>query len=260
MAHWTETLFKENADLYARDFELGMARVARDTPSLAQLLAELGVGAGSNLLDMPCGNGSWSVGLASLGYKVEGLDFSEPFIEAAKRKASERGVSDHCSFSSGDMRETSTLFSGRSFDAVLNLWTSLGYYDDETDLSVLTQFRDVTRKGGYLIIDHVNRDYFVRNFSPMSLVDMGDVVRTEARLLNHETSRMENTRTYYRKQGENLIHLKTIRFDNRLYNLHELKNLLIDAGWTLKAYYSGFDKTPYNWNMIRLVLIAENPS
>jgi len=260
MTHWSETLFKENADLYARDFELGMAWVTRDAPILAQLLTELGIGAGSSILDVPCGNGRWGVELASHGYRVEGLDFSAPFVEAARQKASERGFSDGCGFTHGDMRETATIYRDRKFDTVLNLFTSLGYYDDETDRNVLTQFREVTRRGGYLIIEHANRDYFARNFRPVGFVDFGDIVRNEARALNQETSRMEVTWTYYRKQGEDLTHLKTVRFDHRLYNLHEMKGLLTDSGWTMKAYYSGFDKTPYNWNTNRMVVVAENPT
>ncbi len=258
MPHWSETLFKENADLYAKDFDLGMAWVTRASPNLAKLLTELGVGAGSNVLDVPCGNGRWGVELASNGYRVEGLDFSAPFVEAARQRASERGFSQSCGFTHGDMRETAAIYRGRRFDAVLNLFTSLGYWDDDTDLNILKQFRKVTRKGGCLIIDHANRDYLVRNFQPVGFVDFGDVVRNEARALNQETSRMEVTWTYYRKQGEDLNHLKTIKFDHRLYTLHEMKKLLTDAGWTLKAYYSGFDKTPFNWNTNRIVLIAEN--
>ncbi len=259
MPHWSETLFRENAELYAKDFEFGMAWVTRDAPNLAKLLTELGVGAGSTILDVPCGNGRWGVELASNGYRVEGLDFSESFVEAARRKASERGFSDSCRFTHGDIRRTASIYKGRRFDAVINIFTSLGYWDDETDLAILKQFRRVTRRGGYLIIDHANRDYLARNFRPVGYVDFGDIVRNEARVLNQETSRMEVMWTYYRKQGEDLIHVKTIRFDHRLYNLHEMKKQLTDAGWVLKAYYSGFDKTPYNWDRNRMVLVAENP-
>ncbi len=40
--------------------------------------------AGSHLLDVPCGNGRLSLELASLGYRVTGMDISEEFIEEAR--------------------------------------------------------------------------------------------------------------------------------------------------------------------------------
>jgi SAM-dependent methyltransferase len=171
----------------------------------------------------------------------------------------EKGLN-NCIYTQGDMRKAASIYRGRSFDAVLNIFSSLGYWDDETDLKILKQFRILTRKGGYLIIDHANRDSLVRHFNSVGFVDFGEVVRNEARTLNQETGRMEVKWTYYRKKGNDLIHIKTISFDHRLYSIHEFKEQLTNAGWTLKAYYSGFDKTPYNWDRNRLVLVAENPS
>ena len=38
------------------------------------------------------------------------------------------------------------------FDAALNLWTSLGYYDEETDVRILQEYGKLVRPGGILVI------------------------------------------------------------------------------------------------------------
>ena len=51
------------------------------------LVQALQCGAGSHLLDVPCGNGRLSRELASRGYRVTGVDISEEFIEEASAMA-----------------------------------------------------------------------------------------------------------------------------------------------------------------------------
>lgn len=258
MVHWSEALFQESAGLYVKDLEIRTPDAAREAPLLTQLLTEHGVAPGSRILDVPCGNGRWSLELASRGYAVEGLDFSESFIEEARRRAEARGLSSSCVFKHGDMRNTAKSYPRAVFDASLVLFSSIGYYGEETDRDVLSQIRDVTRRGGVLVLETGSRDAFVRNFQPRGVLDFGDVTRLEHRVFSHETSVLEVTWSYYRKRGEDLEHLKTITYGIRLYSLHELLRLLKDSGWVTQAAYSGFDKAPYSWNTNRIVLVAEN--
>src|SRR5258708_32624781 len=51
------------------------------------LVQALQCGAGSHLLDVPCGNGRLSRELASHGYRVTGVDISEEFIAEASAMA-----------------------------------------------------------------------------------------------------------------------------------------------------------------------------
>ena len=57
-------------------------------------------------------------------------------------------------------------FEDGSFDAVVNLFSSLGYRGDEGDRQTLREFRRVLRPGGALVIETMHRDRLVRVFRP----------------------------------------------------------------------------------------------
>ena len=50
-------------------------------------------------------------------------------------------------------------FRDASFDAALNLFTSLGYLGDEEDTRVLAEIRRVLRPEGRLVIETMHRDW-----------------------------------------------------------------------------------------------------
>ncbi len=59
---------------------------------------------GKSLLDAGCGGGRYAIPAAKAGAcQVFGLDFSEPMLELARRKAAAEGVSDICRFVDGDL-------------------------------------------------------------------------------------------------------------------------------------------------------------
>lgn len=258
MRHWTEQLFIDYADQYALDLEAGVERARLDCQGIRAILESRGVGLGSRLLDVPCGIGRHSVELAEMGYEVAGVDFSEPFLRRARSRAEERGVAERCAFIHGDMRELASVL-GDEFDAALNLFSSIGYYDEGTDVNVLGQMRQVTRRGSCLIVDTLNRDWMMRNFRPVDVLEKGEgICFKETRRFDLESSRMESEFTYYRKKGEDLIHLRTVTLDHRVYSLHELLKLLREAGWTPQAFYGGFDQRPASWDANRIVAVTVN--
>lgn len=64
---------------------------------------------------------------------------------------------------SGDLRE---LPVDGPFDAALRWFTSFGYFDDDDNRKVLSEYRRVLRPGGRLLIETQHRDEFVRRFTP----------------------------------------------------------------------------------------------
>jgi SAM-dependent methyltransferase len=100
---------------------------------------------GAEVLDAPCGHGRIANRLAARGFRVTGLDNNAKFIELARLRATEQGVS--VDYLQGDLRELP--FEGR-FDAVINWFTSFGYFDDDTNRAVLAGFRRALKSGGVL--------------------------------------------------------------------------------------------------------------
>ena len=65
-------------------------------------------------------------------------------------------------------------FADASFDAAVNLFTSLGYLGDEQDTQVLAEIRRVLRPGGRLVIETSHRDRLVLGWTESDWRLMGE--------------------------------------------------------------------------------------
>ena len=102
----------------------------------------------AHIADVPCGKGRHAIYLNSLGYKVTGGDLSENSIAYAKQFENDR-----LHFEVWDMRQT---FQNK-YDAVFNLFTSFGYFDDDNeDLAVLKAMKTGLNDNGVLVLDFLN--------------------------------------------------------------------------------------------------------
>ena len=124
-----EGVFDEDY-LYFYEEMLTPERTAAEVEQIVELL-----GPRDDVLDCPCGHGRIANALAERGYGVTGIDQSELFLERARADAQARGVD--VEYVHGDMRE---LPWRERFDALVNWFTSFGYFDDDTNRAVLAQF------------------------------------------------------------------------------------------------------------------------
>ncbi len=122
------------------------------------------------LLDLCCGSGRHSGLLAHEGYTTLGLDANPQAIARA------REAYPHASFLVGDMRALHTL--QQTFDAVVNLWHSFGYFDDATNQHVLRQVHHALRPGGRAVFDIYNREHFLQRPDVETGERHGKVVHT----------------------------------------------------------------------------------
>ncbi len=124
----------------------------------------------SRILDVACGVGRHSVGLAKLGYQVTGIDISPSYLRSAKGFASKQGVK--VRFICCDMRQ---LPFHEEFDGVINLFSSFGYFhrasDDE---KVLKGILRAIVPNGIFAIDTVNINFVRRNFLPQAWLELSD--------------------------------------------------------------------------------------
>ena len=109
----------------------------------------------SKILDLACGKGRHSIYLNQLGFTVLGVDLSENSIEIANKNANETLI-----FKVHDMREALE----DKFDAVFNLFTSFGYFEQEEDnLKTLIAIKENLSEYGFAVIDFMNVPYVLEH-------------------------------------------------------------------------------------------------
>jgi len=88
------------------------------------------------------------------------VDYSRDLLARAKR----RGHSDTLRYTRADMRSLPKRWTSR-FDAVLNLFTSFGFFiDPADDVRVIREFARVLRPGGILVWHGASRDGVAARF------------------------------------------------------------------------------------------------
>jgi cyclopropane fatty-acyl-phospholipid synthase-like methyltransferase len=125
---------------------------------MGNLVDYLKLSKGDKILDLPCGKGRHALFLYEQGFKTAGADLSVNSIEHAKQFEKQ-----DLSFNIHDMRDP---LKG-SYDAIFNLFTSFGYFSQETtNIKVLENFKNGLRPGGHIVIDFLNLEKVVQQLIP----------------------------------------------------------------------------------------------
>ena len=207
---------------------------ARSEAGAAAALA--GVPEGGEILDCPCGFARHALVLTESGYRVTGVDRSEAQLAEAERR---RGAAEWPRLVRGDYR--ALPFEDAAFDAVLCLFTSLGYLGRNGDVVALSEFRRVLRPGGALIVETMHRDRLAATFTPRDWEadpEGGLVVRQ--RDFDLVTGTVANEQVHIPVKGE-----RTSRsFVVRVYTVGEWVAMLRDAGFTQVDCFGGWEGGP----------------
>jgi SAM-dependent methyltransferase len=210
---------------------------------IRNLFGELDVSESSRVLDLACGKGRHSIFVNSMGYDTTGVDLSAESIETAKLNESE-----NLRFFQHDMR---LPIEGTSFDLVLNLFTSFGYFQDTThNEKMLSSIHDYLADVGRLVIDFFNAETVLR-----------DLVKTETKLIDGIAFNI--SKTY-----ENGSIVKDINFQDHgdNYNFQErvqalkladFEEMLERTNFKLDAIYGNYQLEKYGSNSDRLIIVAK---
>ncbi len=197
------------------------------TPQATQAEAELvaaslGTSPGAKLLDVGCGYGRHAMELAARGYHVVGLDLSTPLLVRGGEEAHRRGLT--INFIRGDMRELD--FDGQ-FDGAYCLFSTFGYFDDETNKKTAGNMARALRPGGKCVFEILNRDYVIADLPTRVWWEGDGCVVLEEVDFNYFTSRICVNRSVVFDDGRQLEQEISIR----AYSLHEVGKLMLAAGF-----------------------------
>ena len=241
----------ETWDAFFSDFYLrAFAGDERDAEAQEQALAAARLAAcpeGGELLDVPCGFGRHSIPLAEAGYRVTGVDRSAVLLDEARRRTTGERRPE---FVRADYRELP--FADDSFDAAVNLFTSLGYLGDAEDTRVLAEIGRVLRPGGRLVVEIQHRDVMVRSFNEQDWRLLGEGrLLLEQRTFDPADGVAQVTQTVIESDGRR----ESRPFSIRVYTATELLRMIGDAGFADAKCYGALDGSPFGTDT-RLVITA----
>jgi ubiquinone/menaquinone biosynthesis C-methylase UbiE len=206
-----------------------------------------GVAPPAEVLDCPCGYGRHALVLAQDGYRVTGADRSDAQLAEAERR---RGGAHWPRFVRADYRRLP--FADDSFDAVLCLFTSLGYLERDGDVGVLAEFRRVLRPGGALVVEVMHRDRLASAFQPRDWDwhPDGGVILSE-REFDPVAGTVANQQLYISSEGERVSR----RFVVHVYTVTEWTAIAREAGFAAVECFGGWEQAPPS-TTARLVMRA----
>ena len=203
---------------------------------------------GKTVLDLCCGPGRCSIALAKRRFTVTGVDRTRYLLDKARAKAKAAGVK--VEWIQRDMRD---FVRPDSFDLVLSMFTSFGYFDDKSqDMGVLRNVFASLRHGGVFLIEVMGKERLAKVFQPTTC----DVLPDSTKLLQrHEVfddwTRIRNEWILIRRGRA-----KSFQFHHTIYSGQELRDRLEQAGFTGVGLYGNLSGDDYGPNAQRLIAVA----
>jgi SAM-dependent methyltransferase len=221
---------------------------AHATKDVTNIISLLNIHKGDRILDLCCGPGRHSLEFSRRGYEVTAVDRTSKYLIELKEKANREDLT--LEIIQEDMRN---YLNPASFDVVLNLFTSFGYFETEKEnITVLENIYASLKEKGQLIIELMGKEVLARIFRERDWHEEDGVIYLEERKLNDTWSWITNR---WIKIEENSRTEYTIT--HRLYSGIELSNLLKSIGFSDIKLYGSLSGTPYDNNAERLVAVAK---
>lgn len=209
-----------------------------------QILTLLDLHPGDRLVDVCCGTGRHLAAFCDLDLHAVGVDLSEPLLHDAADRPQLRGR-----LIRADVR---ALPLAPVFDAAVNLFTSFGYFPDESqDRLALRQMALALRPGGRLLMDLINPPHLRRELRPH------DCQRIESLVVEHRREivgpRVLKHTTLTDPAGRRTELYESVRF----YTPGELTELFHAAGLRTPRFLGSFAGEPLTDDSPRLIAVGE---
>lgn len=235
-----------------------MSWVEHATEEVDFLVEALGLQGGERILDLACGYGRHALELARRGYRVVGVDISEPYIQDARATAAHEGLA--VELLQADVR---ALAFRDAFDVVLNMADgAIGYFDAEQEnLRLLDVISAALHPGGQHVMAVCSADHARKHF-PKRHWEAGRQRLSLADFRWQESTRRMIYRGYTFRYGEPLPLIPdTFHEDGnrgtRLYGLDELRPLLAARDLDVQRAFGAYDvSVPASPDHLMLVVVS----
>jgi SAM-dependent methyltransferase len=241
MSSWYESWFAD-----PRYLALYKHRDDTEADQMVSLIERtIGIDTSRSILDIPCGTGRHLTAFANRGYRhLGGRDLSQQFIEIAMNDAREHNFT--IGYSIADMRDPIQ----NTYDIVLNLFTSFGYFDDAENMNALRNITSAVTRGGYFIMDFLNAANInagLKMSERFTLDGYGEVaIRKEV------INGVVNKHIHFASDGKEFIE------SVRLYTKDELLSLIGQCSLSIFNIYGDYHGAAYSSESPRVIIFARN--
>ena len=193
------------------------------------------------VLDLGCGAGRHTKILFERWWTV-GLDLSIALLREARRDSPE------APYVRADMRELP--FADESFDLVVNLFTSFGYFDDDREHArVLSCVRAAMRSGGTLVIDYLNASQVRSKLVPYDERVENGITIEQRRAITADNRFVEKTITLRDKAKEYIERV-------RLLSAVDLERMVTGAGFEVLKRFGDYSGSAWSEASPRTIVFA----
>jgi SAM-dependent methyltransferase len=181
----------------------------------------------NSILDLCCGTGQLSLHFLEKGFRVVGLDASEPMLVHARRNAAQYVASGMADFIQGD---ASNFRLDERFGLVVSTFDSMNHLEDETELRSCFQCVNVVCDGSF-IFDMNTREGLKRWNSIHVDESSGEDLIITRGIFDSQSDKAWTRISGFVRQDDGLYE----RFEQTAYNtvfeLEKVKVLLLEVGW-----------------------------
>lgn len=216
--------------------------------SVDDLVALLNISPPAAVLDLCSGPGRYSIPLAQHGFRVTSVDRTELYLNQLRSRRQELSLM--IDIVTSDMRD---FVREDSFDAVLNIFTSFGYFEDPADdRRVLENIYASLKPGGKLFLETASRDWIVANFQARDWQERAGAFLLDERELIDDCTRIRSR--WIIPAGDQT---ERWEFTLRLYSVLDFKDVLHGIGFSGVQAFANSKGEPYTHKLSRLVIVAE---
>lgn len=201
---------------------------------------------GSRLLDVPCGNGRHSIGLARTGCHTTGLDLSEEFLEEAR----EADSSLPAIWIRGDMRN---LAWQAEFDGAFCFGNSFGYLNEEEARRFLVSIGRALKPGCRFALETgMVAESILPALQKSRWLRAADIYMLSENQYNARDSRLDTQYTFIRG-GK----IETRPSSSFVLTVSELCRMHVQASLQPLDLLGSISGEPYQIGSPRLILVSE---
>ncbi|OQY34248.1 MAG: hypothetical protein B6241_05525, partial [Spirochaetaceae bacterium 4572_59] len=210
-----------------------------ETPSEVDGIIRLaGLEDKSEILDCCCGMGRHTIEMASRGFSMSGVDLSAGYLKTAIKDAKEKKLD--IEWKRMDVLDMD--YENR-FDAILNMFSSFGYFDDpEDDLVLLKKMHSALKDDGVLFMDMWGKEVLARDFEERVWFEREEGLKI---LLEYSVdlnwTELHNRWLFFKDDK-----MTEYSFHHRIFSAYEMSVMLGEAGFEQVDVYGDFTGSLYD--------------